>query len=279
VMRDEKKWILAKSEFQALRKNIPNLIDTGLVAEYHAILQLFIDSSGEDFSSFRIPNSQLAPMITGFRVATPRYPGTKFYSDEKYCERDFFQRKIDALFHYLQTVESAPQSASQADSPIDYWSLGPAQLEVLALQYNIGGYGDQRGGINRDIIIEQLLKRDRALRPGRPPAHSIHVGTMTGSVIQQGSSQSLATITFQTSDIKNVVEQVKAAMATLPLTEDQCHDLALDIQTIEPQLASPRPKTAIVAECLRSMRTILEGIVSSAVATGLVNELAKYLPS
>jgi hypothetical protein len=277
-MRDEKKWTLAKSQFQALRSNIPNFIDVGLVAEYHGILQLFSDSSGEDFSSFRIPDSELKPRVTGWRIGSSRRPGSTTYSKENFCEYDFFQRKVDALFHYLQTIERSLHSPTPPENSKDYWSMSDAELESLASKYNIDGYGDQRGGVDRGKIIQELRKRDRALQPERPSPTSIHVGTMTGSVIQQGVTQSHATVNFQTSDIKNVVEQVKAAMATLPLTADQRHDLALDIQTIEPQLASPRPKTAIVTECLRSMRTILEGIAANAAAAGLIYELARYLP-
>jgi hypothetical protein len=278
-MRDEKQWRLANSQFQALRNNIPNLIDVGLVAEYHGIPQLFADSSGEDFSTFRIPDSELAPRVTGWRVGSSRRPGSTLYSDEKYCEYDFFQRKIDALFHYLQTIEHSLRSRTPPETSKDYWSMSTAELELLASKYNLGGYADQHFGVDRDIIIQQLLRRDRALQSERAPAQAIHVGTMTGSVIQQGATQSHATINFQAGDIKNAVERVKAAMATLPLTDDQRHDLVLDIQTIEPQLVSPRPKTAIVTECLRSMRTILEGIAGNAAAAALVYELAKYLPN
>lgn len=37
------------------------------------------------------------------------------------------------------------------------------ELERLATKFGIGGYGDQHGHVDRSIIIEQLLKRDKAL--------------------------------------------------------------------------------------------------------------------
>lgn len=37
------------------------------------------------------------------------------------------------------------------------------ELEALAAKFGIGGYADQRGNVDRTIIIEQLVKRDEAV--------------------------------------------------------------------------------------------------------------------
>jgi len=53
--------------------------------------------------------------------------------------------------------------------------------------------------IDRDRIIDDLLKRDKALRENKPqPSHVVHVnGDMYGSSIQQGTSASIVTINFK----------------------------------------------------------------------------------
>jgi hypothetical protein len=278
-MRDEKQWHLANSQFRALRKTIPNLIDTGLVAEYHAILRLLTDSSGEDFSSFQIPDSELKPRVTGWQVGSSRRPGSTFYSKENFCEYDLFERKIEALSHYLQAIERSPAAGTLPEGSKDYWSMSDVSLENLAIKYNIGGYADQTMHIDRDIIIEKLLQRDRALKPERPstPTNAIHVQSMTGSVIQQGTSHSNATVDFSISEAKRIVDLIKEAMNSLPLGDDAKADLQSDIQTIEPQLSAARPKLPIIKECMRSMLAILETTAHHAAAIILIHEISHYL--
>jgi hypothetical protein len=45
----------------------------------------------------------------------------------------------------------------------DYWSMSTPELEELATEFGIGGYGDQYGNVDRAIIIKQLLRRDETL--------------------------------------------------------------------------------------------------------------------
>lgn len=278
-MHDQKTWKLAISQFNALRSNIPTSISENLVNEYHEIVKSLELATAEDLSSFLIPETQLKPRVTSFRFATSRHPGNQTYSRDKFCDDDFFKRKIDALFQYLQTIERSMESRAPADGSRDYWSMRDIELEELANKYNIGGYADNTGQINRNIIIGELLKRDRALQLDKVPvqSHTINVGSMSGSVIQQGTSHSQANVQFKTEEVTNLVNQIKAALNDLPLSDGAKDELRSDVQTIEPQLSSSRPKLLIVSECLRSMRTILEGAAGDVTAAFLVHEIAKYL--
>jgi len=275
-MLDQKKWGLAISQFQALRKNIPNLVDENLVREYHSILDLFHSSSGEDFSLFHVPDAELKPRVTSSRRASYRFPGSgsASYSREKYCDRDVFMRRVDAAAIYVQSLERMPPAGDMTDST-DYWSMSNRELEQLAIRYNIGCYADQTMNIDRDIIITQLLKRDRALKA--PTANAtINVGSMQG-VIQQGTHQSYATVHIQTADLRSLVEEIKSQLDSLPLSADSKAELVTDIQTVEVQLSTPKPKAAIIAECLRSMRTILESAAGNVTALFLAHEAAKLI--
>jgi len=277
-MQDEKAWRIAISQFNALRSNIPSSVSEDVVSEYHNILETLQSASGEDLSSFRVPQDQIEPRVASFRMGSRRGPGGSTYTRQKYCDTDFFTRKVTALSSYLSTLENSSQTTG--DKVVDYWKLTNIQLEELATKYNIGGYAYQNGGIDRTVIIRELLRRDRALELTRPSIadHSIHVGgNMTGSVIQHGTNRSHATVNFNAGEVHETVEQIKAALDDLPLSTEARAELESDIQTIEPQLSSSRPKLAIVSECLRSMRTILEELTAHTGAVLLVHELGKHI--
>ena len=53
--------------------------------------------------------------------------------------------------------------------------------------------------------------------------------------------------------LEQVVAEVKDQIGALGLDFDTLSEMMADLKTIEAQLGSPRPKTAIVRECLRSM--------------------------
>jgi hypothetical protein len=169
-MLDEKKWTLAGVRLQAMRKSIPTYVDKDMVAEYHGILTAFEEASGEDFSTFRIPDSKITPRVTSIQIGSSRRPGRSHYSSESYCRGEYFERQIEGVAAYLPHLQNPNSSAD----PRDYDSMSNQQLEDLAAKYNIGSYGDARGGIDRRIIITALRERDRALHQvnGEAPASS-----------------------------------------------------------------------------------------------------------
>ncbi len=63
-------------------------------------------------------------------------------------------------------------------------------------------------------------------------------------------------------DARQAVEQITAAakdrVGTLGLAFDLLSEVMADLKSIDAQLESPRPKTAIVRECFRSLKATLE---------------------
>jgi hypothetical protein len=59
--------------------------------------------------------------------------------------------------------------------------------------------------------------------------------------------------------VEAVVARIKAETGDQRWDFDRLAELMADLRTIEAQLASPRPKTAIVRECLRDVRSVLAG--------------------
>ncbi|OUM85452.1 hypothetical protein [Parageobacillus thermoglucosidasius] len=103
------------------------------------------------------------------------------------------------------------------------------------------------------------------------------IGTMNNSQLQQhsiNSSQSLKVvenekikeelITF-VNDVKKLLEELQDSKLK--------EELASDIEVIEAQIRSPKPKTGIIKEALKSIKNIAEGTTSSIIATTIINKI------
>lgn len=280
---DGKKWMKAFARFQALKRNMPGSVDVQRVNEYHSILHELQDASGEDLSSFRIPESELNPVPTRVPFASRRNPHPRTqYSSERYVDDDFFARQVDGVSNIVQRIAASlnPQDLSQRP---DYWSMSDDELERRAERYHIPPAAmspDGRWYIDRDRIIDQLVKRDAALSAGQPPPppnQTINVGTMTGSTIQQGTRNSTAIVNYNASDIRVLIAKIQGSLGRLELSAAANSQLTADLNTVSAQLDSPHPKPSIITECLHSARTILENIAGNVIATGLAFEIGKLL--
>jgi hypothetical protein len=243
-VRDNPKFALASAHLDTLRKNLETITPEDRVREYGSVVDDLEDASGEDLSPFR----------------------TKYY------DTNLFACQIDALCYYLSRVLDA---ASADRNSTDYWSMTDAELEARARKYNIGSFGDQPGNINREIIISELLKRDRALQAENRPVSTgtFQVGSKTGYIIQKGTTDSQATMNSEAADVKSIVEELKTSMNDISLSEEARNLLIIEIRTIEQQLKSLRPSAPVVAECLRSIRAILKGTAGSVIATAVIHAI------
>lgn len=106
-----------------------------------------------------------------------------------------------------------------------------------------------------------------------------NIGSMQNSQLQQDSAGASQTqnITQPEVDILAFIEEVKASIHDLGLNKDDTAELEAEVLTIEHQLASPKPKSIIINESLKSARSIIEGITGSVLATGLLAQLATFL--
>ena len=118
--------------------------------------------------------------------------------------------------------------------------------------------------------------------PDRPTQHFlpfniINVNQMTNSNIQQASPEATQVVTFDESkyeELKEVILSLKESIDQLGLEPQQKSELQVDIQTIEVQISSPKPKATIITESIGSIKRILEGVAGSALASGLLHEIA-----
>jgi hypothetical protein len=164
-----------------------------------------------------------------------------------------------------------------SDDSKDYWAMSTAQLERLAHKFNIDGYGDQHGHVDRNIIIKTLLQRDKAIQPKPAASHFTNLGTIVGSTVQQGSHGASATVNYSVQEQKELMARVREAIPSLGLTSEQEQIINTDLATAEMQLSSSHPKKTITDECWSSVRSILEKAAGSLVAAPLLYELTRLM--
>ena len=75
--------------------------------------------------------------------------------------------------------------------------------------------------------------------------------------------------------IGQVVSELKNRIGSLGLDFDTLSELMADLKTIEAQLDSSRPKTAIIRECLRSVLGVMEKTQSRQIVERLCKLVAK----
>jgi hypothetical protein len=113
-------------------------------------------------------------------------------------------------------------------------SLGLIDIRTLS-----GGIG-----LTEDGILE--AQRWFADIPGAGPA-GMTLGK--GSVVSEKAAVC----------ITEILNGLKPLIGGLGMTYDNLTELLADIQTLEAQMRSPKPKTLIAGECLRAIRTALAG--------------------
>jgi hypothetical protein len=114
------------------------------------------------------------------------------------------------------------------------------------------------------------------------PINVINIGTMTNSTLQQATSYS--TINFQlnetkTADLDTILKSLNEIKDGLNISNELRGELLSEIQTLEIQRQSPKPKSSIIGEALKSVRTILESIAGSAMTPIIVGQITQLLGS
>ena len=271
-----KTFKMAAFRLEALRRGIPDDITEDHVIEYHRLLRELQDSSGEDLSVFRIRDDEIQRRLVRSLITVLGAPAPPpVYTQKRHCDRNLFSRQVEALWCCVQHLQSDPNAPPS--HPKDYWNMSDAELEKLAKKYGMGEFGHQNWAKSRQTIISQLVMRDQGLEP-KTPTHTITVGgNMNGSVIQQGSPHAQANVQFNVSEIRETIEKIKEVLPGLPISDEAKEELQTDIQTIEPQLLSARPKVGIVKACLASMKSILQEATAHTAAILLAHEIASHL--
>ncbi len=194
-------------------------------------------------------------------------------------------------FQFLQRLYEVTQG--NEDISVNLWELeaelGLAHYETNRIESFLRGEGLIKhialGGIigitHRGIVeVELALSKPDEPTTYFPPINYIHVEQMIGSQIQQGTNQSSQVLTYSANDFEAIlkfVADLKSQLFELRLNAETQAEVESDIATIESQIKSPRPKSAIIKECLISLRKILEGAAGNVIAALLMQQIATLL--
>ncbi len=130
------------------------------------------------------------------------------------------------------------------------------------------------------VEIERALTKPNEPTTYFPPVNIIHVEQMIGSQIQQGTNRSSQVLNYSSNDIEAItkfINDLKGQLPELKLDAETQTEVEADVETIEAQIKSPRPKHIIIREALLSLRRILEGAAGSVIATLLVQQIVALL--
>ena len=129
-----------------------------------------------------------------------------------------------------------------------YWDMTNDELEILAIELKIPYVNISPDGswhINRSVIIDELVKRDRYLREmNLQSGNSITVlGSVYNSNLQQGDG-STATINYKAmeSDVLRVLTDIEQSIDKLVLPPLDRNELVAEVQTVKAQLNCPSRK-------------------------------------
>jgi len=81
---------------------------------------------------------------------------------------------------------------------------------------------------------------------------------LKGAGLQLGSGQVLGDQGRQA--VQKIIKDIRGALVSGKTTLGQLEEVVIDIKTIETQMLSPAPKTAVIREVLRSVQKALTGI-------------------
>jgi hypothetical protein len=106
-----------------------------------------------------------------------------------------------------------------------------------------------------------------------------NIGSMSNSQIQAGTShsqQAISNLLVDTKAILSFIENTRKSILELNLEKIESDELERELDTLEAQAKSPKPKKSILHESLNSVRTILEGAAGNLAAHGLINVIKTF---
>lgn len=110
-MIDEKKFKQTLVSFRGFRSHVFGSITEKMVSEYHSILGVLQQTSGDDLSCFHIPSSMmLRRAITQVRYARSSVRSSDLepqYTSVKYCDKQFFNDRVNRLSEHFAELPSA----------------------------------------------------------------------------------------------------------------------------------------------------------------------------
>lgn len=274
-MLDTQKWNIAVARFNGYYANLPPFPKTEDVEDYHGIVKALEEASGEDLSNFKIPAEKLRPKLISVRPAPYRGGhGSANYSQDEYCDSNYFQGQIDALKHYLPTIQTKTRPKTQYDDLDDY------QLDELMVQRRIKPQMVVEGGrpvykADREYVIAALVKQDNPAPSAQSTTFNVYDSNF--NYASPGATITSNVGSFAKEEFVNIVGALRQLLAEERLEHAAKNEINISIGTMELQLNSSLPNTPILRESLKSVKAILENAAGSLVASGILASINHIL--
>ncbi len=110
------------------------------------------------------------------------------------------------------------------------------------------------------------------------PINIINVGEMNNSTINQSSFNKIEIVDEnRVNQLSQILEQIELNKSNFKLIESSFNEINAEISTLYSQIKSPKPKNIIITESLKTIRSILEGVASNAIAPIIIEGINKFL--
>jgi len=194
------------------------------------------------------------------------------------------KRRLDftkAVYEACQGVEMTPVDMWEIgrklgfDEPVTQRVFQYLSAEKLLRAFAAGG---AIALTHRGVVeIESSLEKPDLPTDHFPPSNCIYVGEMHNSQIQQGTYSSTQVQTISPDQIRQLQEYIKEFRAMLPglkVSEESKQEAKAELDTLDAQARSPKPKLGIVRASLGILKEL---ILHTGGALG-AHELLNHMP-
>jgi len=127
------------------------------------------------------------------------------------------------------------------------------------------------------FLMPKAVSLSASVNQGARTVINIHGNVQYSQVGTENSTQHNVSTGVDPAALQRIVATLKRIGEQLNLAAESADELRAELQSLEAQAESPRPKAPIIRECLSSVRSILEGAAANVVAAGVVHEIGKLL--
>lgn len=227
------------------------------------------------YQSVTVQDPKLAQMLSTMRFNSP-------VSEIEYTLQESNQRKQGGVhITYPTTVANLIMSSLEVPlSPSMFISGGQLHKIIDAVRRIVLDWSLklEAAGVIGSGLSFSAEERRKAQTVSYHIGNIFH-GSVDNSQVQAGTTSSTQNQVFKQSDaaeLREIVSRLRGDSEAFGLGNDHRLELEAEIQTLEAQANSPKPKSSIIRETLGSIRRILEGAAGNAVAAAALYYLSKY---
>lgn len=189
--------------------------------------------------------------------------------------KKLFEKSNGDELRYCMMFEIGEELGFDRDTTerVTQYLKGENLLEYKSLG---GGIGITHWGVKE---MEESLSNPTEPTMHFPAVNIINISHMENSQIQQGGTGNVQSYMNnpEIKELRDLISLIKSSNQNIGLDTMNKQDLDSEISTIEAQISSSKPKKNIVIECLKSVKTIIEGVASNTIAQGILTQLGLVL--